>query len=82
MIIIIYVMYFHFGLRDCVVLLYSFSRNSGSGTQSVEVLPANERTQLRWNGNPFLLDREGSSNEMDPGPWLLPYWMARWTGML
>lgn len=53
-----------------------------SGIQSVRVLPPNERTQLRWNSNPFQLDSEGSSNEMDPAPWLLPYWLARWIKLL
>ena len=48
----------------------------------MRVLPANERTQLRWNGNPFTLDSGGSDAEMDPGAWLLPYWMARWIKML
>ena len=48
----------------------------------MDVLPGNERTQLRWDLDPFLLDREGSSIEVDPGPWLLPYWLARWSGML
>lgn len=57
-------------------------RNFQSYTQSVNVLPANERTQLRWNGNPYQLDYGGSDDEMDPGAWLLPYWMARWIGML
>ncbi len=48
----------------------------------MKVLPPNERSQLRWSGNPFLLDGCGSSREVDPGPWLLPYWMARWAQML
>lgn len=46
------------------------------------MLPPNERTQLRWNSNPFQLDYEGLSNEMDPAPWLLPYWLARWIKLL
>lgn len=59
-----------------------YSRDFHSHTQSVDVLPANERTQLRWNANPYQLDNSGSSSEMDPGAWLMPYWLARWTGML
>ena len=62
-------------------LTYGF-RNLQSRSQSLQVLPANERTQLRWNGNPYLLDNPGSSSEMDPGPWLLPYWLARWNKLL
>jgi hypothetical protein len=57
-------------------------RNFRSDSQSVRVLPANERTQLRWNGNPYTLDSGGGETEMDPGAWLLPYWMARWIKML
>ena len=57
-------------------------RDFHSNTQSERVLPANERTQLRWNGNPFLLDSGGADGEVDPGAWLLPYWMARWIKML
>lgn len=49
----------------------------------MQVLPANERTQLRWSQDPFLLDSQGGNSlEADPGAWLLPYWLARWSGML
>lgn len=65
-----------------LIFFYNAYRDFHSGTQSVSVLPANERTQLRWNGNPYLLDSIGSNNEMDPGPWLMPYWLARWIKML
>ena len=58
------------------------NRNFRSHSQSVRVLPANERGQLRWNADPFLLDSAGSSSEMDPGAWLMPYWLARWTKLL
>ncbi len=53
-----------------------------TNSQSVKLLPANERGQLRWNTSPYQLDSGGASSEMDPGAWLLPYWLARWTGML
>jgi hypothetical protein len=55
-------------------------RNGNYQTQSDKVLPANERCQYRWNSNPYQLDDGGSSTEIDPGAWLLPYWMARWHG--
>jgi hypothetical protein len=42
------------------------------------VVPANERTQERWNGDPFDLTGGSGFNEVDPGAWLLPYWMARY----
>ena len=54
----------------CQTHTHSHYRNFGSGTQSVEVLPAFERTQLRWNGNPYQLDTEQENSEMDLGAWL------------
>lgn len=53
-----------------------------SHTDSVRVLPANERAQLRWNGNPHQLDGGNGMSETGPGAWLLPYWMARYHGIL
>ena len=46
------------------------------------MLPANERTQLRWNGDPFDLVDGSGYTEYDPGAWLLPYWMARYHGLI
>ncbi len=51
-------------------------------TQSVEVLPPDERPLMRWNGNPYRLDGGGGRREHDPGAWLLPYWMGRYHGFL
>jgi len=50
---------------------------------SVRVLPANERSQFRWNHNPFTLD-DGADGmvEYDPGAWLVAYWMARFHNVL
>eukprot|EP00050_Salpingoeca_kvevrii_P011097 m.12660 g.12660 ORF g.12660 m.12660 type:complete len:765 (-) comp3253_c0_seq1:54-2348(-) len=49
---------------------------------SMRVLPANERDQMRWNGNPHELDGGSGMSEGDPGAWLLPYWMARFHGII
>ena len=46
------------------------------------VLPANERPQGRWNGSPFGLDGGSGMDEMDPGVWLLPYWLGRFVGLI
>jgi hypothetical protein len=52
-------------------------------TQSVDVLPANERSTMRWNSNGFMLDGgNGGLSVFDPGAFLLPYWMARYHGFL
>lgn len=65
-----------------VVYCFHFLRNSHGYTQSVHVVPPNERGQLDLRGNPYQLDRTGSDREADPGAWLLPYWMARWSKLL
>jgi hypothetical protein len=51
---------------------------------ATRVLPANERSQPRWNGDPFTLDSwsGGGTAEVDPGPWLLAYWCARWNNLV
>jgi hypothetical protein len=47
-------------------------------------LPVNERRQYRWNANPYIVGPPGGSGvvEGDPGAYLLPYWMSRWSGIL
>ena len=46
-------------------------------------LPAHERRQGRWNSDPYDVTDGGSgTSEMDPGAWLLPYWMARYYGAI
>lgn len=46
-------------------------------------LPSNERMQGLWNGNPWIVTASGSGmSEDDAGAWLLPYWMARFFGVL
>lgn len=47
------------------------------GTESLNLLPANERVQDRWNADPFDLDGGSGYSETDGGVWLLPYWLAR-----
>lgn len=49
---------------------------------SVEVLPPDERALIRWNGGPFNMNGGTGYSEMDPGTWLLPYWMGRFYGYL
>lgn len=49
-----------------------------SNNRGLSVLPANERSQLRWNANPFELQGGDPHNAKDPAAWLLPYWMARY----
>ena len=47
------------------------------------VLPANERRQHRWNTDPFDVSDGGDGmGESTPDTWLLPYWMARYHGLL
>lgn len=42
------------------------------------------RSQGRWNGDAWDVTN-GNNNgmiEMDPGAWLLPYWLARYYGLI
>ena len=38
--------------------------------------------QTRWNGDPHDLDGGDGMTEGDPGVWLLPYWLARFHGLI
>eukprot|EP01012_Entosiphon_sulcatum_P001335 TRINITY_DN10252_c0_g1_i1.p1 TRINITY_DN10252_c0_g1~~TRINITY_DN10252_c0_g1_i1.p1 ORF type:complete len:773 (-),score=92.28 TRINITY_DN10252_c0_g1_i1:8-2326(-) len=49
---------------------------------STNLLPYAERTFDRWNTNPFELSGGSGTGEPDPAVWLLPYWMARYYGMI
>ena len=51
-------------------------------TLQLTVVPANERSQFRWTGNPFDLTGGSGLQEFDTGPWMLPYWMARFYGLI
>ena len=60
-----------------------FGRSGAQSRYTRSPIPANERTQQRWNSNPFEVIGGGSGmSESDPGAWLLPYWMARYHGLL
>jgi hypothetical protein len=54
------------------------SGKEGVALQSTTVLPYNERSFFKWNGNPFILDEGSGFSEADPGAWLLPYYMAKY----
>jgi hypothetical protein len=46
-------------------------------------IPANERNQYRWNANPFDISAGGDGmSQLDPGAYLLTYWMARYYNIL
>lgn len=52
------------------------------GTDSTRLVPQNERCQDRWNSDPFNLQCGSGHSEQDPGAWLLPYWLARYYGII
>jgi hypothetical protein len=53
-----------------------FGRGGAQSRYTRSPIPANERTQQRWNSNPFEVVGGGSAmSESDPGAWLLPYWV-------
>ena len=65
-----------------IVLDSNWERNGWTTPDSVTILPANERAQTRWNGNPHDLDGGSGTDESDPGAFLLMYWYSRAAGIL
>jgi hypothetical protein len=57
-------------------------RDLHSNTQSLGILPGNERVFPRWNGNPRTLDGGSGTSATDPAAFLMPYWLARRYGFL
>jgi len=51
--------------------------------QARQLLPADERPVMKWNGNPFVVDGgNGGFSEDDGGFFLLAYWMGRYMGVV
>lgn len=51
--------------------------------QFTTVLPYDEIRTMKWNGNPYVASSGGDGTEVQgPWPWLLPYWMGRWHGVI
>jgi hypothetical protein len=47
------------------------------------VLPADERYFERWNADPYVADAGGNGTSEGAGVhWMLPYWIARYHGLL
>jgi hypothetical protein len=47
------------------------------------VLPYGEIRTMKWNGNPYVVKGGSSGNAVQgPWPWLLPYWMMRYSGAI
>lgn len=47
--------------------------------QAKNLLPADERPIMKWNGNPFQIDGGNAGHSEDDGAfYLLPYWMGRY----
>jgi hypothetical protein len=52
-------------------------------TESLTLLPADERPMMKWNGNPFVVDGGDAGRSEDDGVFfLLPYWMGRYYGLI
>lgn len=69
-------------LRHDIQFSPSLNRFQQTNSDSIRVLPANERVQSRWNSNPHDLDGGFGLTEGDPGAWLLPYWLSRYHGLI
>lgn len=47
------------------------------------VLPASERAILKWDANPYrAIDGEGGETESPAASWLMPFWLARYLGVI
>lgn len=46
------------------------------------LLPYDEITLMRWNGNPHETRMGSGFSETDPSAWLYPYWLGRYFGFL
>jgi hypothetical protein len=50
--------------------------------ETMELIPADERRVMKWNGNPFMVDGGGDGKSEDDGSfYLLPYWMGRYMSL-
>ena len=53
------------------------------GQTTTQVLPPDERPELKHNRNPFTLDAGDRNSELSAGDtFLLPYWMGRFLGVI
>ena len=60
-----------------------FNTKHTDSLHSRSPIPANERNQFRWNANPFDVSANGDGMmQLDPGAYLLSYWMARYYDIL
>ena len=51
--------------------------------QFTTVLPYDEIRTMKWNGNPYAVKDGGDGRAVQaPWPWLLPYWMMRYYGII
>ncbi len=51
--------------------------------QFTRVLPYDEIRTMKWNGNPYRVSDGGDARSVQaPWPWLLPYWMYRYHGVI
>ncbi|CUG82690.1 Hypothetical protein, putative, partial [Bodo saltans] len=49
----------------------------GDGTtHTLTLFPYDEQTMLRWNSNPFRTQQGTGFNELDPSPFLYPFWVG------
>ena len=57
------------------------TRNGLEDLLTETLLPFDENPLLMWNANPFRTQGGSGHQEMDPGPWLFPYWVGVYFGL-
>jgi len=71
--------------RTDIIIWLTQDRFFRPNLQSKEVLPYDEGNVRRWDKNPYEVDGDINSDgrgELAATPWLLPYWMGRYHGLI
>jgi len=55
---------------------------AGIPGDATRILPPNERSQGRWNADPYTFDGGDGLSGNDAGVFLLPYWLSRFYGIV
>jgi hypothetical protein len=72
-------------LRPRMDILYNpepAMREINEADEGMRPLPVRETVGLRWNKNPYSMVNGDGMTEFEPTEFLLPYWIARYHGLI
>ncbi len=70
-------------VADRADLIYEEGLDRFNKRQIKNLLPPDERRIMKWNGNPFAVEKGGNILEEEPGTvYTLPYWLGRYYGFI